>query len=116
MTLGVLQTLKVLPRRLPQGRVVPVARLLDRGVDPAVVVLVELGGARVGVGGPGHAHRAHHDTRGVHSNVPVIVMTRDVHSIAPGPGHITVSLSAQYPHSHGHHHHNVTSGVSPAHH
>ena len=39
--------------------------LLDRGVDPGVVVLVELVGVGAGVGGPGHAHRPHHVTRDV---------------------------------------------------
>ena len=65
--------------------------LLDRGVDPGVVVLVELVGVGVGVGGPGHAHRPHH-------------VTRDVRG--PGSDLITV-LTDQYSESHAHHN-NVT--------
>ena len=77
VTLWVLQTLKILPRSLPERRVVPVDSLLDRGVDPGVVVLVELVGVGVGVGGPGHAHRPHH-------------VTRDVRDTGPGSDLITV--------------------------
>ena len=66
MTLRVLKTLKILSRSLSQRRVVSVDSLLDRRVDPGVVVLVELVGVGAGVGGPGHAHRPHHVTPDVH--------------------------------------------------
>ena len=65
VTLWVLKTLKILSRSLSQRRVVSVDSLLDRGVDPGVVVLVELVCVGAGVGGPGHAHRPHHVTRDV---------------------------------------------------
>ena len=65
VTLRVLKTLKILSRSLSQRRVVSVDSLLDRRVDPGVVVLVELVGVGAGVGGPGHAHRPHHVTRDV---------------------------------------------------
>ena len=48
--------------------------LLDRRVDPGVVVLVELAGVGVSVRGPGHAHRPHHVTRGVHPGTGLITM------------------------------------------
>ena len=90
MTLRVLKTLKILPGSLSQGGVVSVDCLLYRRVDPGVVVLVEFVSVGVSVRGPGHAHRPHHVTRGVH----------------PGSGLITGSLSDQYSSSHAHH--NVT--------
>ena len=96
VTLGVLQTLEILPGRLPEGRVVPGAgRLLDRGVEPgAGPALVELGGVGVGVGSPGHADRPHHGD--LPSHIPVLTCLVNTPSPSPALSSVTVNTLPEH--------------------